>query len=495
MAAAAGWPGGAGGAGGGPGVRAGGTVGVKGGPVTGVPATAVGAGVSAGVGALGWGSGGWLTGVQYSAAGCLAFLGANWLAASAARLRVGVRGGRSGGSGPADPSSRPGCTVVLPVKGCNRGRAHNGAHQLCSDYPGAVEFIFVVESTRDPAYAVALDLEFTQTAPGPRSVRVVVAGRATNSSQKIHNMLEGVKQSAKSSKYVLFLDDDVRAHPQLINHLQAALEDDPKVFMATGYPLDLVPPGSNLWAHAAAAFHLVLVPAMSHGRTFFAWGGCMMFRQDDLVRDAYGLVSAWRNGGYSDDLIAGTKCFEHGLKIACPEAAHMFQLLDREWTRAKFWNYIRRQLFVLTTYTNPFSYRFHALLLFTNALFFATIILGLAVSALAALPFDVLPTVLEFGPEHRYLSVVVLSTALMSLAALGLMHGVVVSASAAWLRQPPKGLELWRFDWKLTALGFLTMAVASPPAALLGALRDTIVWSGISYTRRQGLVARVRPLQ
>jgi cellulose synthase/poly-beta-1,6-N-acetylglucosamine synthase-like glycosyltransferase len=307
-------------------------------------------------------------------------------------------------------------------------------------------------------------------------------------------MLEGVKQSAKSSKYVLFLDDDVRAHPQLIGHLQAALEDDPKVFLVTGYPLDLMPSGGNLWAHAVAAFHLVLVPAMSHGRTFFAWGGCMMFRRDDLARDAYGLVSAWRNGGYSDDLIAGTKCVEHGLKIACPEAAHMFQPLDREWTRAKFWNYIRRQMFVLTTYTNPFSRRFHALLLFTNALFFATIILGLAVSALAALPFEVLPTGLEFAPVHHYLSVVVLSTALASLAALGLMHRVAVSASAAWLRQP-KGLQFGRFDWKLIALGFLTMAAASPPAALLGALRDTIVWSGIAYTRRRGLVARVRPLQ
>ena len=172
----------------------------------------------------------------------------------------------------------------------------------------------------------------------------------------------------------------------------------------------------------------------------------------------------------------------------------MFQPLDREWTRAKFWNYIRRQMFVLTTYTNPFSRRFHALLLFTNALFFATIILGLAVSALAALPFEVLPTGLEFAPVHRCLSVVVLSTALASLAALGLMHRVAVSASAAWLRQP-KGLQFGRFDWKLTALGFLTMAAASPPAALLGALRDTIVWSGIAYTRRRGLVARVRPLQ
>ena len=116
-------------------------------------------------------------------------------------------------------------------------------------------------------------------------------------------------------------------------------------------------------------------------------------------------------------------------------------------------------------------------------------------SGLAALPFDVLPTCQEFAPVHRCLSVVVLSTALASLAALGLMRRVAVAASAAWLRQPPKGLELWHFDWSLTALGFLTMAAACPAAALLGALSDTIVWSGIAYTRRRGLVARVQPLQ
>ena len=34
-----------------------------------------------------------------------------------------------------------------------------------------------------------------------------------------------------------------------------------------------------------------------------AWGGAMMFRASELRANIYGLLDAWRDGGYSEDFI------------------------------------------------------------------------------------------------------------------------------------------------------------------------------------------------
>ena len=465
----------------------------------GVAPAGAGAGVL-GAGLLRWGAG-W-AGVQCGAAGGLAFLGANWLAAGAARLREASGGGcgcPDAGSSSSAPTASLGCTIIMPVKGCTSVRARNWAQHLVSEYPGPLEILYVVGSERDPAHAAvqlirARAAQLNEASAGPRSVQVLVAGPARTCSQKLHNMLEGIRHSSAASEFVLFLDDDVLVHPRLVWDMQTALSSDPGAFVATGYPVDLVPSGSNLWAHAAAAFHFVLIPALSHGRSKFVWGGCMMFRREDLVRDRYGVVSTWSNGGYSDDLLVGAICAENGLKIMCPPSALILQPLDGQWTATSFWNYMRRQLFVLATYSSPFSRRMHLALLCANALFFATVVLGLAVSSLAVVPVSLFKSDLALPPPHGSLAVVVWCAAFMALACLGLMCQANVAASAARLREPPKGLHKWRFEWALVALGFLTMAAVSPPAAALAALCDTVTWSGIVYTKRRGRVARIQPL-
>lgn len=47
----------------------------------------------------------------------------------------------------------------------------------------------------------------------------------------------------------------------------------------------------------------------------------MMFPLEAMVHDSYGIMQAWREGGYSDDLIVAAKCAEHELKILCPSGA------------------------------------------------------------------------------------------------------------------------------------------------------------------------------
>ena len=47
----------------------------------------------------------------------------------------------------------------------------------------------------------------------------------------------------------------------------------------------------------------------------------MLFPLKSMAHDSYGIMQAWREGGYSDDLIVAAKCAEHELKIVCPSSA------------------------------------------------------------------------------------------------------------------------------------------------------------------------------
>ncbi|MQM08478.1 hypothetical protein Taro_041334 [Colocasia esculenta] len=60
----------------------------------------------------------------------------------------------------------------------------------------------------------------------------------------------------KDNKYVLFLDDDVRLHPGTIGALTAEMEKNPKIFIQTGYPLDL--PSGSLRSYCIYEYHMVI---------------------------------------------------------------------------------------------------------------------------------------------------------------------------------------------------------------------------------------------
>ncbi|KAG5024447.1 hypothetical protein JHK82_020347 [Glycine max] len=172
----------------------------------------------------------------------------------------------------------PRVTVIMPLKGFGEHNLHNWRSQITSLYGGPIEFLFVVESTEDPAYHAVSRLiaEFEDHV----EAKVVVAGLSTTCSQKIHNQLVGVETMHKDSKYVLFLDDDVRLHPGSIGALTREMEKTPEIFIQTGYPLDL--PSGSLGSYCIYEYH--------------------MMHADDFRQDRYGVVSGLKDGGYSDDM-------------------------------------------------------------------------------------------------------------------------------------------------------------------------------------------------
>ncbi|GIM01680.1 hypothetical protein Vretimale_6482 [Volvox reticuliferus] len=280
-------------------------------------------------------------------------------AASQARLRCGSYTHPS-------PAVLPPVCAVMPVKGCRPHSLNNWKSLLDLQYGADLEFVFVVESREDAAVS-ALEELLNQTgceapgAPGRKTgvkMRVVVAGLAQSCSQKAHNLCAGIESCdprvAREQGYILCLDDDVALHPGSLRDLVEDLQRRPDVFMATGYPYDVPPPGSSFAAYLALAYHLPLLIAFSIAPdTAFVWGGCMLLRADRLLPgDPGGLLRAWRNGGYSDDLILASYCTERRLGIRVPPFAIFPQRLDASMTWAAWLNYLHRQLFVLDTYTN-----------------------------------------------------------------------------------------------------------------------------------------------
>ena len=138
------------------------------------------------------------------------------------------------------------------------------------------------------------------------------------------SLLAGIGAAHPQAGYVLCIDDDVQLHPTFLASLITDMEAAPDLRFATGYPFDIPPPGgaASIWSFAALAYHLPLVVAFSiRARTHFVWGGCMLFRGEDLRRDSLGVLGAWAEGGYSDDLTVAARATQLGLHVFCPSYA------------------------------------------------------------------------------------------------------------------------------------------------------------------------------
>ncbi|KAK1281617.1 hypothetical protein QJS10_CPB22g01357 [Acorus calamus] len=246
--------------------------------------------------------------------------------------------------------------------------------QITSLYGGPLEFLFVVESVDDPAYHVVSTLisEFQDSV----DAKIVEAGFSTTCSQKIHNQLAGVEKMHKESKYVLFLDDDVRLHPGSIGALTAEMEKNPKIFIQTGYPLDL--PSGSLGSYCIYEYHMLIedeeglatlkstpcsMGFATGGKTFFLWGGCMMMHADDFRLDRHGVVTGLRDGGYSDDMtLAAIAGYERGEIVLQWWMTSMKKMRKKmcgppsETNSFKYWNYLRKQTFVLESYISEVNW-------------------------------------------------------------------------------------------------------------------------------------------
>ncbi|XP_056166958.1 uncharacterized protein LOC130138056 isoform X1 [Syzygium oleosum] len=414
----------------------------------------------------------------------------------------------------------PRVSVVMPLKGFGEHNLHNWRSQITSLYGGPLEFLFVVESTEDPAYHAAslLISEYKDDV----EAKIIVAGLSTTCSQKIHNQLVGVEKMHKDTKYVLFLDDDVRLHPGSIGALTAEMEKRPEIFIQTGYPLDL--PSGSLGSYCIYEYHMPCSMGFATGgKTFFLWGGCMMVRihshflqefcllqlllsysftfvfqmhADDFRYDRHGVVSGLRDGGYSDDMTLAAIAGAHKRLISSPPVAVFPHPLASDLSFSRYWNYLRKQTFVLESYTTQVNWIMNRAL-FTSHCYLSWGFVAPYVMASVHVTAALRANIKGYSFEETNLTHVgllmvaclVMCTATELLSMWNLTR-IEVELCNMLSPEAPQ-LSLASYNWVLVFIAMLVDNFLYTISAVRSHFSQSINWSGIRYHLKDGKISKI----
>lgn len=266
---------------------------------------------------------------------------------------------------PLQRSFTPSVLLVAPCKGLDLELAENLRALFTLDYP-ACELCFVVQEADDPATRVIEELR--REHPQVR-VRLVTAGVAQSSGQKVHNLLAATRPIPAGIEVLAFVDSDARPHRDWLYRLVQRLENG-KRGVATGYrwmrPARATLPNLLL----SAINNTIIALAGPHGFNL-VWGGAWAIRTETFF--ALGLPDRWE-GTLSDDLVVSRIVHDAGLKVGYEPHCLVNSSVDFTW--AGLFEFLRRQFLVVRVYA-PLWYRSALVLgLLTNGLMTGSLVLA-----------------------------------------------------------------------------------------------------------------------
>ncbi len=345
--------------------------------------------------------------------------------------------------------------VCAPCKGVDLGLADNLDRLLKQEYSN-YELIFIVESVDDPAVgAIRACIAENPTV----DARLIVAGRATESGQKVHNLRIATAAMPEDVELLAFVDSDARPNPDWLRTLTRRLQR-PEIGATTAYRW-FIPAKPTLANHLLYSINAAVASFFGPGSHHLVWGGSWAIRRD--VFDSIGLHQAWY-GTLSDDLVASRVLHRNHLRVeyepkclvASPQNSSILQLFE----------FIRRQ-YVIAKFCIP--------RLWYMAFCFATI-------SLAAFWSSVVLSV--------YYLIQGSSWAAFPIATLAALYGFGVTKAV--LRQSSARLSFDDFDTTLKRARWFDI-VAGPLVATVNwiglfsaLLGSTIVWRGIRYRMLPG---------
>ena len=259
------------------------------------------------------------------------------------------------------PSGR--VAVFAPCKGVDVELEGNLNAVLQQDYDDC-EVTFVVESEDDPACPVIL----RAIAEHPSvAARLVIAGRATRSGQKVHNLLAAVADLSPRVKYLAFVDSDARPRPNWLRSLIQRL-DGSGVGAVTGYRW-CVPLRDSNANHLLYSMNCDVMSLLGKSSHYLIWGGSWGIRRE--VFESIGLYEAWK-GTLSDDLIASRQLRRAKVPVRFEPACMMASPVDH--TFGEMFAFIRRQYTVCRFYVPDWWVFAIAVATFTNVAFLSNLV-------------------------------------------------------------------------------------------------------------------------
>jgi hypothetical protein len=231
--------------------------------------------------------------------------------------------------------------LLVPCKGVDVGLEENLHTFFQQDY-GNYELTFVVESAEDPAYKLIRRVAKAH----PKVVwKIVLAGKAEGTGQKVHNLLAATAHLPPDIQYLAFLDSDARPGYYWLRALVSGL-DQKRVGATTGYRW-FVPQRPSLANYLAYSVNCGFAVLFGKKAPNYIWGGSWAIRRD--VFERLGIREAW-SGTLSDDLVA-TRAVRRGrLRIHFEPACMVASPIDGTITQTL--SFIRRQ-YTIGKYYSP----------------------------------------------------------------------------------------------------------------------------------------------
>lgn len=200
----------------------------------------------------------------------------------------------------------PMVTIIAPCKGVDEGMLANFDALLDQNLP-EYEVVFVIDDADDPAAGI-IEQAWQEA---ERHVKLVVAPKATSSSQKVENLREGVLHADPKSEVFVFVDSDARPSPGWLRALIAPLRDE-TIGAATGYRW-FISEEPTLASELRSAWNASIASALGPiEKSNFTWGGSMAIRRDTFER--IGMREKWQ-GTLSDDFAVTRAMRAAGLRI------------------------------------------------------------------------------------------------------------------------------------------------------------------------------------
>jgi cellulose synthase/poly-beta-1,6-N-acetylglucosamine synthase-like glycosyltransferase len=204
----------------------------------------------------------------------------------------------------------PFVTVFVPCRGVDVGLKENILSLFAQDYP-EYEIIFVSDAADDPAFAVIEQARHSfkkQTGP---VISTIVAGAATDSGQKVHNLRAAVRAAHPASGVFVFADTDACPQKFWLRALVAPLKNE-SIGATTGYRW-FVAAKAGFASHLASVWNAAIASALgAETNKNFCWGGSTGIRR--AVFERLNVAERWR-GTVSDDFTITRVLHEAGLPI------------------------------------------------------------------------------------------------------------------------------------------------------------------------------------
>ena len=172
--------------------------------------------------------------------------------------------------------------VLVPCKGVDVDLDGNLAALFRQDYRD-FELVFVVEDRDDPACAV-----IDRLIAGHPNVRArrIVAGRSSQSGQKVHNLRAGVAALGPDVQYLAFVDSDAAPRREWLRLLLARLSR-PEIGATTGYRW-FIPARPSLANYLLYSMNCGVMMLLGLRGQHWVWGGSWAITPQTLRRDRPG---------------------------------------------------------------------------------------------------------------------------------------------------------------------------------------------------------------